>query len=40
VSIRKDNGLAFVAEVVQLVAKGLGIIWKLPMAYALRVQRK
>jgi transposase InsO family protein len=33
VSIRLDNGLAFVAEVVQLVAKGLGITWKLHMAY-------
>jgi hypothetical protein len=29
VSIGLDNGLAFVVEVVQLVAKGLGITWKL-----------
>jgi transposase InsO family protein len=28
-----DNGPAFVAEVVQLMAKGLGITWKLHMAY-------
>jgi hypothetical protein len=28
------------AEVVQLVAKGLGITWKLHMAYTPRVQRK
>jgi transposase InsO family protein len=33
VSIGSDNGPAFVAEVVQLVAKGLGITWKLHMAY-------
>jgi transposase InsO family protein len=33
VSIGSDNGLAFVAEVVQLVAKGLQITWKLHMAY-------
>jgi hypothetical protein len=33
-SIGSDSGLAFVAEVVQLVAKGLKIItWKLHMAY-------
>jgi hypothetical protein len=29
VSIGLDNGLAFMAEVVLLVAKGLGITWKL-----------
>jgi hypothetical protein len=33
VSIGSENGLAFVAEVVQLVAKGLGITWKLHTAY-------
>jgi hypothetical protein len=33
VSIGSDDGLAFVAEVVQLVAKGLGKTWKLHMAY-------
>jgi transposase InsO family protein len=32
-SIGLDNGPAFVAEVVQLVAKGLGITWKLHLAY-------
>jgi transposase InsO family protein len=32
VSIRSDNGTAFVAEMVQLVAKGLGITWKLHTA--------
>jgi hypothetical protein len=32
-SIGQDNGPAFVAEVVQLVAKGLGITWKLHMAH-------
>jgi transposase InsO family protein len=32
-SIGSDNGLAFMAEVVQLVAKGLEIIWKLHTAY-------
>jgi hypothetical protein len=35
-----DDGLAFVFEVVQLVAKGLGIAWKLHMAYRPRVQEK
>jgi transposase InsO family protein len=34
VSIESDNGPAFVAEVVELVAKGLGITWKLNMAYS------
>jgi transposase InsO family protein len=33
VSIGLDNGPAFVAEVVQLMAKGLGITWELHMAY-------
>jgi hypothetical protein len=33
VSVGLDNGMVFVAEVVQLVAKGLGITWKLHMAY-------
>jgi hypothetical protein len=33
VSIGLDNGPAFVAEVVQLVGKGLGITWKLHTAY-------
>jgi hypothetical protein len=33
VSIGSDNGPAFVAEVVKLMAKGLGITWKLHMAY-------
>jgi transposase InsO family protein len=33
VSIGSDNGPAFMAEVVQLMAKGLGITWKLHMAY-------
>jgi hypothetical protein len=37
VSIGSDNGMAFMAEVVQLVAKGLGITWKLHMAYHLKV---
>jgi hypothetical protein len=32
VSIGLDNGPAFVAEVVQLVAKGLRITWKLHTA--------
>jgi hypothetical protein len=31
-----DNELAFVVEVVQLVAKGLGLTWKLHMAYWLQ----
>jgi transposase InsO family protein len=34
VSIGSDNGPAFVAKVVQLVAKGLKITWKLHMAYS------
>jgi hypothetical protein len=33
VSIGLDNGLTFMVEVVQLVGKGLGITWKLHMAY-------
>jgi transposase InsO family protein len=33
VSIESGNGLAFVAEVAQFVARGLGITWKLHMAY-------
>jgi hypothetical protein len=33
VSIGPDNGPDFVDEVVQLVTKGLGITWKLHMAY-------
>jgi transposase InsO family protein len=33
VSIGLDNGLAFVAKVVQLMAKGLEITWKLHTAY-------
>jgi hypothetical protein len=32
-SIRLDNRPAFVAEVVQLVAKNLGITWKLQTVY-------
>jgi hypothetical protein len=32
-SIGSDNGPALVAEVVQLMSKGLGITWKLHMAY-------
>jgi transposase InsO family protein len=33
VSIGSDNGSAFVAEVVKLMAKGLGITWKLHTAF-------
>jgi transposase InsO family protein len=33
VSIRSDNETAFVTEVLQLMAKGLGITWKLHTAY-------
>jgi transposase InsO family protein len=33
VTIGLDNGPAFVAEVVQLMAKGLGNIWNLHTAY-------
>jgi transposase InsO family protein len=33
VSIGLDNGQAFMAKVVQLMAKGLGITWKLYMVY-------
>jgi hypothetical protein len=40
VSIGPDNGLAFVAEVVQLVAKDLEITWKLHMAYHLQTSGK
>jgi hypothetical protein len=40
VSIGSDNGPAFVAEVVQLMAKGLGITWKLHTAYRLQNSRK
>jgi transposase InsO family protein len=40
VSIGSDNGPAFVAEVVQLVAKGLGITWKLHTAYCLQSSAK
>jgi hypothetical protein len=32
-SIGSDNGPAFVTEVVPLVAKGLGITWKLHTTY-------
>jgi hypothetical protein len=39
-SIGSDNRLAFMAEVVQLAAKGLGMTWKLHMAYHSRVQGK
>jgi transposase InsO family protein len=35
-----DNGPAFVAEVVQLMAKGLGITWNLHMAYHPQRSRK
>ena len=35
-----DNGLVFVAEVVQLVAKGLKITWKLHTAYLLQKSGK
>jgi hypothetical protein len=41
VTIGSDNGPACVAEVVQLVAKGLGTTWKLHMPYCPpRVQGK
>jgi transposase InsO family protein len=40
VSIRSDNGLAFVAKVVQLMVQGLGITWKLHMAYHPHSSRK
>jgi transposase InsO family protein len=33
VSIGSDNGPAFVAEEVQLMAKGLGITWQVHTAY-------
>jgi transposase InsO family protein len=36
VSIGSDNGTAFVAELVQLIARGLGITWKLPLVYCLQ----
>jgi transposase InsO family protein len=40
VSVGSDNGPAFVAEVVQLMAKGLGITWKLHKAYHLQSSGK
>jgi transposase InsO family protein len=40
VSIESDNGPAFVAEVVHLMAKGLGITWKLHMAYCFQSSGK
>jgi hypothetical protein len=40
VSIGSNNEPAFVAKVVQLMAKGLGITWKLHMVYHHRVQEK
>jgi transposase InsO family protein len=40
VCIGSDNGLSFMAEAVQFVAKGLGITWKLHMAYLPRDQGK
>jgi transposase InsO family protein len=40
VSIGSDSGPAFVAKVVQLVAKGLGITWKLHKAHCPEVQEK
>jgi transposase InsO family protein len=40
VSIRLDNGPAFVAKVVQLMARGLGITWKLHRAYLLQSSGK
>jgi transposase InsO family protein len=40
VSIGLDNGSVFVTEVVQLIAKGLGITWRLLTATAARVQEK
>jgi hypothetical protein len=40
VSIGSDNGPAFVIEVIQLMAKSLGITWKLHMATVPRVQEK
>jgi hypothetical protein len=33
--VGSDNRLAFVAEVVKLMSKGLGITWKQHMAYCL-----
>jgi transposase InsO family protein len=40
VSIVSDNRPAFMAKVVQLVAKGLGITWKLHMAYCTQCSGK
>jgi transposase InsO family protein len=40
VSIGSDNGLTFMAELVQLVAKGLGITWKLHKAFCLHSSGK
>jgi transposase InsO family protein len=40
VSIGSDNGPAFVAEAIQLMAKGLGITWKLHMDYYPQSSRK
>jgi hypothetical protein len=40
VSIGSDNGTAFVAEVILLMTKGLGITWKLHTPTAPRVQEK
>jgi transposase InsO family protein len=40
VSIGLDNGPTFVAEVVQLMAKGLGITWKLHMVYHSQISGK
>jgi hypothetical protein len=39
-SVGLENGQAFVAEVVQLMAMGLGITWKLHTAYHPRVKEK
>jgi hypothetical protein len=37
VSTGSDNGPAFVAEVIQSMAKGLEITWKLHIAYCPRI---
>jgi hypothetical protein len=39
VSLRLENGLAFVPEVVPLVAKDIGITWKLTQPTTPRVQK-
>jgi hypothetical protein len=39
VYIGSDNGPAFVAELVQLMTKGLGITWKLHIAYSLEFRK-